>query len=306
MSDAVYNIITQQFLDRLDKGLIPWRMPWSTSAPMSLATGKEYTGVNVMMLGMQGYKSKWWLTDAEVKRRGGQIKKREDGKNEFYTPILYVHVQPDRENEDGEIVRGYTKSWFYKGYNKAQVEGVEFPPEDDLPDFKPIERLEAFLAALPAPKPLFYERKSGRCYYSPYYDKVIMQPRQYFASELDWYRTRLHEEAHATGHSSRLAREFITKLEGRAFGTTFGSFAYAKEELTAEIAVAMALARLGIQMEANENAIAYVQNWAQALRNDRHLVTGAASLSQKVVDYWMGKSNVHESETEQQPHPAVP
>ena len=37
----VFKVVTDQILAQLDKGIIPWRRPWSTDAPTSYATNKE-------------------------------------------------------------------------------------------------------------------------------------------------------------------------------------------------------------------------------------------------------------------------
>jgi antirestriction protein ArdC len=46
----------------------------SSSMPRSLATKKEYRGVNVFLLACQQYSSPWWLTFNQIKERGGYVK----------------------------------------------------------------------------------------------------------------------------------------------------------------------------------------------------------------------------------------
>ena len=51
----VYQIVTDQILEALDSGTVPWRKPWrggSAGRPKSLATRKPYNGINVWLLSM--------------------------------------------------------------------------------------------------------------------------------------------------------------------------------------------------------------------------------------------------------------
>ena len=46
----VYEIVTTRILESLAKGLVPWRKPWSSETPRNLVSGREYRGVNVLLL----------------------------------------------------------------------------------------------------------------------------------------------------------------------------------------------------------------------------------------------------------------
>ena len=78
----------------------------------------------------------------------------------------------------------------------------------------------------------------AEAYYAPQDDHIcVPQPQQYY-EPINWYRTVLHELGHWTGHRSRLDR-----LVRDGFGTP----AYAREELVAEMASAFLCAELGIR-----------------------------------------------------------
>jgi antirestriction protein ArdC len=67
-SDA-YQVITDRILTLLEAGTVPWHKPWNaeTGMPRNLASGKEYRGINVFMLGTQHYASPWWLTSTSAR-----------------------------------------------------------------------------------------------------------------------------------------------------------------------------------------------------------------------------------------------
>lgn len=72
-----------------------------------------------------------------------------------------------------------------------------------------------------------------RAFYQPSSDSVTLPLLAQFAETAEYYSTAFHELTHSTGHASRLNR-----LEKVAF---FGSEAYSKEELVAQIEAALAL-----------------------------------------------------------------
>ncbi len=104
---------------------------------------------------------------------------------------------------------------------------------------------------------------------------------QQFAATAEYYSTLFHEMTHSTGHKSRLDR-----LEKTAF---FGSEAYSKEELIAEIGAATLVNHVGLETpESFRNNAAYVQNWLQVLKNDKRFIVSAAGKAEKAVNLILG------------------
>jgi DNA invertase Pin-like site-specific DNA recombinase len=62
----VYEIVTEKIIKQLESGVAPWRKPWRTEMPVNLISQKAYRGINVFLLGSQGYGSQYWLTFAIV------------------------------------------------------------------------------------------------------------------------------------------------------------------------------------------------------------------------------------------------
>ena len=74
-----------------------------------------------------------------------------------------------------------------------------------------------------------------------------------FKETAEYYSTAFHEMTHSTGHAKRLDR-----LEKTAF---FGSDAYSKEELIAEIGAAALVNRCGLETTKSfRNSAAYIQS----------------------------------------------
>ncbi|AII49354.1 hypothetical protein KR52_09390 [Synechococcus sp. KORDI-52] len=106
-----------------------------------------------------------------------------------------------------------------------------------------------------------------RVCYSSSLDRISMPQDVSFESRESFCFTWLHEQAHSTGHSSRLDRKL---------GNQFGSAAYAVEELIAEMASVLACYRLWIGYDLPQHA-AHMSSWVKALKE------GGAKELMKVV-----------------------
>src|SRR5207244_106438 len=62
---------------QLENGVAPWRKPWRTELPVNLVSWKAYRGLNVFLLGCQGYGSRYWLTFNQAAKLGGHVRKGE-------------------------------------------------------------------------------------------------------------------------------------------------------------------------------------------------------------------------------------
>ena len=101
-----------------------------------------------------------------------------------------------------------------------------------------------------------------------------------FFEHINYYRTCFHELGHWTGHASRLDREF----KGR-----YGSHAYAREELVAEMASAFVCASLSITPTVRHAD--YLGAWLEVLKEDNRAIFNAASLASKAADLILGFEN---------------
>ena len=117
--------------------------------------------------------------------------------------------------------------------------------------------------------------------YRPSTDEIVLPIRKQFVSTAEYYSTVFHELTHSTGHKSRLNR-----LDRTAF---FGTEAYSKEELVAEIGAATLVNFCGLETPASfRNNAAYIQNWLQVLKNDTRFIVSAAGKAEKAVNLILG------------------
>ena len=278
----VYAIVTERILSALAKGVIPWKQQWrngvgiAAGAPVSLSTKRAYRGVNALMLSpvVTGYESPWWGTFNQIKERGGMVRKGEKA-----SPCIFWKMN---RVKDGDKEKTIPFLLYYSVFNAQQCEGLELPKADNGREFVPIDRCESVVADYVARSGVrVHEDGNGRAFYRPSTDSVHMPVRGAFVTDEAWYSVLTHELAHSSGHPTRLARD----LSGG-----YGSKAYAREELTAEIASAFLCAELGIDTPAiADNEAAYVANWMKVLREDDRAVVVAAGAAQRAADLVMGR-----------------
>ncbi|MBF5093728.1 DUF1738 domain-containing protein [Azospirillum sp. INR13] len=284
---SLYAEITARIITELEAGRLPWVQPWgtpATSAPLGLprnaATGRAYSGVNVLILWgavvARGFSGQGWLTFRQSLALGGHVRKGERGTTVVYADRFIPDDERRRARDTGDEPQAIPFLKRFTVFNCDQCEGL---PEGiavaprPIPEGLILPRAEALIRA----SGIEFRIGGTRAFYSPQHDYVQVPPPQAFFEPINWHRTALHEGAHATGHASRLNRD----LSG-----SFGSRKYAFEELVAEISAAFLCAALGIVPTVRHAD--YVGAWVEVLRGDNHAIVRAASQASKAADYLLG------------------
>lgn len=271
--------LTAALVELLEKGTNPWRRDWAQLGQQgqhrNFLTGAAYRGSNPAVLEMwaacRGYTMPLWLGTAQAKGQGWFPRKGSKG--------CYV-LRPQlnrraREDEQGQPITGpdgtpLISAWVsYKPccvFNVADLVGGTDEAQQQLeaktaaalgavtlrPEPDRLAAAEAVLGAWPVPTTW----AGDKACYSPAADRITMPGRGQFETAAGMYATWAHEQAHSTGHSSRLARD----LSGM-----FGSDSYAREELVAELAAFLICNRLEIS-SSTENHAAYLGHWARVIK----------------------------------------
>jgi antirestriction protein ArdC len=272
--NTVYDIITERVIALLEQGTVPWQKPFNVKRgfPRNLVSKKPYRGVNVFLLHSMLFESPFWLTWHQAQQLGAHIRKGEKACPVVFWKQLEVEDKVTQEIEKVPMLR------YYHVWNVAQVDGLnELPdPTPEAPTTKPAE--------IVANMPQRPEIKFGmaKAFYSPSEDFVGMPNHERFTSEEEFYSVCFHELTHATGAAHRLNRPTVTEAD------SFGSEEYSKEELIAEMGAAFLCGVAGITERTINNSAAYLQNWLEALKNDRKLIVQAAAQAQKAADFILG------------------
>ena len=168
---------------------------------------------------------------------------------------------------------------YYNVFSIDQCEGLKARHVEPLPQIvNPDQQAEMIIANYLKTSGVKLGHEQGdRAFYRPSTDSITLPLLAQFHHTAEYYSTAFHEMVHSTGHKSRLDR-----LEKTAF---FGSEAYSKEELIAEIGAAALVNHTGLETAHSfRNNAAYVQNWLQVLKNDKRFIVSAAGKADKIYN----------------------
>ncbi|MBB3939131.1 antirestriction protein ArdC [Novosphingobium fluoreni] len=279
---SLYAEVTQRIIAELEAGRLPWVQPWDASQcactmPSNAMSGRSYSGINVLILwgaGVeQGFTSQRWLTYRQAEQAGGHVRRGEKGTVICYADRFTLRDGADKAQSEDREARTVAFLNRFTVFNVDQCEGLPEALKSLQVSADPIVAVEAVDAIIRA-SGADVRIGGGEAYYSPVQDYVAVPPQAAFHEPINWYRTALHELGHWTGHTSRLGRDQSGK---------FGSAAYAREELVAEMASAFACASLGIVPTVRHAD--YVGAWLPVLRADEKAIFRAASAASKAADF---------------------
>ena len=283
MAKSVYEMVTERIINQLEKGIIPWRKPWTgiKGGAYNRISKKSYSLLNQMLLKFDGE----YATFKQWQDLGGHVRKGE--KSEI---VCFWKIQPvEEEQDDGtKVTKQIPLLRYYNVFHISQVEGVEPLQADDLNDIEPIEKAESVLHDYWTRENITVEYKAGdRAYYSPTIDLIHLPLFEQFTDANEYYSTAFHESVHSTMKENRCNRAEDRK--GKL--VAFGSEDYSKEELVAEIGSASLMNIIGIETTKSfKNSSAYIQGWLSKLRSDVKFIVSASSKAEKAVNYILGEA----------------
>lgn len=291
MENKVYQMVTDRIIEQMQNGIIPWHKPWHMAGndeemAINYVTRRPYSLVNQWLLLEPGE----YLTFKQVTALGGKVKKGSKSRFVvFFTKVAYT-VKNERTGEDEE--RSYPLLRYYNVFRLADCEGIqskiEKPEAGAVVELPLCDEADAAISDYVFSQPTLSfqnDKPSDRAYYSPADDKVVVPMRSQFDEMAEYYSTAFHELTHSTLTESRCNR----KQDG-AGASFFGSKAYSREELVAEMGAAMLCSNFGIDCEkAFKNSVAYLQSWVRELKNDAKAIVVAAGKAEKAVRYILGE-----------------
>lgn len=292
----VYQTVTDRIVAALEAGTVPWVRPWETGSapgaerdhgfPRNGYTGRQYAGINVLLLWLtvteRGYASNEWFTMRQTNALGARVRKGEHGTLVTFWRTITVQdgSEAERGIDDEPSEREVPFLKCYTVFNREQLDGLPTTQRDGASETaedaaSPPERLDAVEGFIQRTGAAVAENAAIHvpCYRIDT-DRIHMPPLAVFRTREDFYASLLHEVAHWTGHTSRLARPMTGG---------FGTAEYAREELTAEIGSAFLSADFAFA--GNLQHPEYIGHWIQVLRDDNRAVFRAAREARQAVAY---------------------
>jgi len=279
----LYEQITNRIIAELEAGRVPWVQPWGSSAasigmPYNAVSDRRYSGINVLTLWdvivSRGFTSHAFLTFRQALALGGHVRRGEQGIGVIYTRRFIPKEERRRaDNEDRESSGGIPFLKWFTVFSVEQCEGLPeriCEPPPPIPEGLILPQAEALIEATGAD----FRIGGPSAYYSPRHDYVQVPRPDDFHDPVNWHRTAFHELGHWVGGVARLDRDQTG---------SFGSVAYGKEELIAEMTGAFVCAALGITPTVRHAD--YLGSWLEIIREDSRAILRAASAASKAADY---------------------
>ncbi len=278
---SVSDIIAQQIIDKLEKGIIPWKPTWILKTPMNFVSKRPYTGINMLLLDNENYEYPYYLTFRQVSMLDAHVKEGECGHI-----VTYMHHNEEKQDcDDDENLKSTNNKIntkkkaflrYYRVWNISQTT-LKFNLNTNDSISSEVDLCAKIINSY-KDCPDINHQEVIPCY-NRVSDVVKIPKVQNFKNKEAYYSTLFHELIHSTGHQKRLKRKSL--LESHHFG----SEEYSLEELVAEIGAYMLCSKAQISNLTNDNAIAYIQGWLNALKNDHQLIFTASRLAQEANNY---------------------
>ena len=202
MAKSVYEMVTERIINQLEKGIVPWRKPWTgiKGGAYNRISKKSYSLLNQMLLKHEGE----YATYNQWESLGGHVHKGE--KSEI---VVFWKIQPIEETkEDGtKETKQVPILRYFNVFHISQVEGVEPLTKDDLKSIEPIEKAESVLHDYWSREGIEVKHIGGdEAYYSPSRDLIRLPLFDQFTDANEYYSTAFHESVHSTMKESRCNR----------------------------------------------------------------------------------------------------
>ena len=273
----IYEKITAQIIESLNRNEVPWQKPWiGLQGAVSHTNGRPYSLLNQFILGKEGE----WLTFRQIESECGKIKKGE--KASFVVFWKFLPKYGTDENGEQIIIGEFPMLKYYNVWHISQVEGIEPNFAQKVFEHQPIENAEKIATDYAEREQLLLERntETDKACYVPALDIVRLPKMSQFEVIEQYYSTLFHELTHSTGAKQRLNREGVANFD------FFASHQYSKEELVAELGAAFLVNIAGLDAsKAFDNSVAYIKSWLKQLQNDPKLIVAAASKAEQAAKY---------------------
>ena len=293
-TEDYYKQFADDIIAQIERGTAPWQKHWKPGEnrmPENFSTGARYQGGNALQLMVKrtgrAYNDNRWGTYKQIKEAGGQVRKGERGTTVLVykppkradgteaTPGAVAADKPKNPDAEKTARPGWKR---YTVFNVEQADGLALPERSaSTPEWEALKNVENVIAANGV---AIREVNGDRAYYNMAGDEIVLPERSQFRNAEGYYQTALHEVGHSTGHPDRMNRESLH--QGIKDG--FGSEAYAREELRAEISAMMSSDRLGVAYEP-QHGTAYVKGWVAVLKDDPKEICKAAAEASRISDY---------------------
>ena len=292
--DRTLDKFAELLIEKLETIQADWKKPWFTegvtaSLPKNLS-GREYNGMNSMMLMLhaekEGFKMPVWATFDRitglnyVKDKQGVKHEAKDSEGNnlplvsvnkgaksfpvFITTFTVVDKETKEKikyddyrqmtEQDRERYNVYPKLSVYNVFNVEGQTNLK-EQEGEMFSFPAIDHMIAENKWICPIKPTY----GDSAYYSISKNEIVIPEKKQFKNGESFYSNLAHEMGHSTGAENQL---------NRLKPSAFGSKEYAREELVAEMSAALVSQRYGMSKTLKEDSLPYLKGWLNSLKEE--------------------------------------
>ena len=189
--------ISNKIIEALKKGTAPLQKPWIDNIPFNAVTGREYRGINSIVLSVEQDRlsengDSRWATKQQAESKGWAIKDGAEPKKIFVLilpkkKVIHSKILGDRVVNDRKSAIRKT----FEVYHALQIRGIPAFVKrfrKQIIDNQVIEEI-----ILNASARIFFG--GSEAYYSPREDLIRMPNKENFVGTEAYYSTLLHELA---------------------------------------------------------------------------------------------------------------
>jgi antirestriction protein ArdC len=260
----VFKSTTALIVGALERGIVPWKVPWSAYGPPKDAISKDtFTGTNLWLLLSLGYQEHLFVNREDVHDRGMVVKPDAEAVQLFPFPDLNPCAPPHQVSV----------------YNVAQLIG--FPkalwPEREEQFEAPLTMCDHLLTRM-RERPLI----RVNCAESTYHlnqDLITIAPKEQFPSGEEYFQCIFRLLIYSTGHPKRLARHSAHYVvDGDGMGFTF-------EELVGELGSAFLCSLMQVTKGLPQSTDAYRNGWTDRIKGTKYLFSHASHEAEQAVSH---------------------
>ena len=289
----VYEIVKENLIAKIEAQINApkdertiWYKPWSiVNMPCNHISTRPYHGINAFMLGGVGSEFLTFKQLKSLQEKDSCIQLRAKSKGHMVVFFKWLDGK-ETDSETGEEKESKIPMLrYYKVFNVSDVDGLELKTAstyEHTAEERESQLNDVLFNYLHREGIQTNFTDTGRAFYRPSTDSIDIPKEKYFKHYNRFLDTLAHEVAHSTG-----------KRLGRKAHQTKGDEAYSYEELVAEFAASLLLARYGIASEVTEEqSAAYIASWFNNIKNcPAKLLFNAFTAAEKAANYIMGDND---------------
>jgi len=264
----VHTIINDKIIELLNKGIVPWRTPWTGGVPHNLISGNPYQGINLLLLSCLGYERNFFLSEKQLKENGASILAGE-------RPHMVAFW--NYNDESSVEIKEAPRLSYYNVYNVAQC----IIPEERFNGVQQIlwsiDEVVADMSHCPE-----IINKESTAYYDVIEDYINIPKPNFFKNGNDLTSTLFHQLIHCTGHHTRLDRRGLVQM------CEYGYTGISQEDIIADIGGKYLEALTGISC-VGEFTTEYLEACKAKLQADKYFIFAVSRQAQLAIDFILSK-----------------